>query len=844
MKPGVLFHFVRMTALLAVVALTALACSDSNDDTADGDDPSPDGDETESPIDGDAPRCGFGFVWNEDLERCVPDTPIDGDEDADGDMDGETPEGDDPDGDEDAPEMDAEPEGEAGPYGEYDEPSVVGPAEDAFDELCGGEDPVYGDEFEIAYDCGTRTGRLSGYDFNDEAMKFIPDQPIRIKKVRLQFSTSALPARAMDVAVRLTRDYFRSRPELDEILAPEQIRTIESDEYNTWVEFDFSADNVVVHPRDHFWVVYRHLQPQPMLNVAENCADLTHSMYRSDELIAEWRAQGQAFVWGGFDNEDNYMVRVVAEPFCERETPLFTDISAETDILGLDEAMTLDQIKENRTAFADLNADGWQDLILYTTTNQESGARVLMHNGDGTFTDTTEASGLNGHYTVFNLFGDVDNNGAVDAYGAVYTNQDDPQTQQDIILLNDGTGVFSMLPDAGVAESSTTSAAGFGDFDRDGNLDIYSGNWLLNYPQPASMTDFLFQGAGDGTFTDVTEAMGMSWLQQHTGEPCYGVTWCDWNNDGWMDILVANYGYGMNMLWKNQEGAGFVDEGGNKGLARDAFGSLGGNTFGIDCGDYNNDGNLDVYLAEIAHPRYQPDSDPSRLMKNTGSEGDFVFEDMTEELGIHHDEGEIDPTWIDFDNDGDLDLFIVSLYSLHFARLYRQEWDGTFTDITYLAGIKAHDSVANNWADLDHDGDLDLIVARRSTGAHLHLFRNDIGQDKHWAQFRLEGSAGMAPAGRDVSPSNRSAIGARITVTAGDLVQIREIKGGKGHFNQQPPLVQHFGLGDHDTIDSVHIRWPNGQEETFDSPPADTFLYSLEGTNTLVQDPQIYTEDR
>ncbi len=371
--------------------------------------------------------------------------------------------------------------------------------------------------------------------------------------------------------------------------------------------------------------------------------------------------------------------------------------------------------------------------------------------------------------------------------------------------LNDATGHFTQVDQAGVDLPATSAAGAFADYDGDGALDLYVGNWLVEYPNPAAMDDFLFRGLGDGTFEEVSEQAGV----RQTAWPCYGVTWCDVNDDGLPDILVANYGYAPNLLFLNQGDGTFDNVGRSVGMAMDGYGGRGGNTFGIDCGDYDNDGHLDLFLAEIAHPRYQPWSDPSRMLHWVSSSQDpgFQYADVTKTAGIPPDEGMIDPSWVDYDNDGDLDLFVSVLYPGHVSRLFRNEGDGRFVDVTYLAGLDVPDGQAGVWADFDGDGDMDLVTTNRRNGGTIAVWENRLAQTNAntWIELRLVGTL----------PSNRDAIGARVTARTSQGSQIREVKGGKGHNDTASTRMVHFGFGTYQGDLDIEVHWPSGRRERF-----------------------------
>lgn len=379
------------------------------------------------------------------------------------------------------------------------------------------------------------------------------------------------------------------------------------------------------------------------------------------------------------------------------------------------------------------------------------------------------------------------------------------------VLLNNGKGAFSPAVGSGVEMLDPTTAAGLGDGDGDGNLDVYWGNWLIKYPEDPAVQDRYFRGKGDGAFVDAQKSAG---LVLPTAYSVYGVRWGDYNNDGHQDILVSNYHMYPNQLWKNLGNGAFVDVAASAGVAQDkipapsymtAKGMTGGHSYGADFGDIDNDGDMDLFITNLAHPRVRPWSDPSMFCINQGPGASYAFTDQTVALGTIYDEGDVNASFGDFDNDMDLDLCIATLYGHHFSKLYRNDGAAGFSDVTYEAGAAVHDAVSAVWADVDEDGDLDLFIAGRAQDSRrVHYFINRVGQKNRWVELLLQGKT-----------SNRDAVGARVKLTAGGVTQLRDVRGGGGHSNTQHPLMVHFGLGQNTSVSAVQVRWVGGAAETF-----------------------------
>ena len=460
---------------------------------------------------------------------------------------------------------------------------------------------------------------------------------------------------------------------------------------------------------------------------------------------------------------------------------------------------------------------------------------------DGVVDDGAEAEDQDGD-AVSVADGDCDDTN-VDVYPGAPERRDardndcDGQVDEDFtnqLLLNDGAGGFELLEDAGVEYRDPTTVAGFADADGDGWLDLYWGNWLLQYPEDWAAQDHFVRNEGDGTFVDATEAAGM--LLDWPYSP-YGLLWTDFDGDGWPDLYVGNYHLYPNQLWHNQGDGSFVDVAAERGVAYDAFpapdsvglrGLTGGHTYGADSGDIDNDGDLDLFIPNLAHPRVQRWSDRSVLALNQGAP-DFGFSDETEGWGIPYDEGDVMAAFGDWDNDGDLDLAVASLYTGHYSRLYRNDGPVGFTDVTYETGTAVHNAVTVLWADVDEDGALDLLVADREGLPQVQLFRNRHVERAgapahHWLALDLRGTV-----------TNRDGLGARITVTADGVTRVREVRGGGGLGATQHSHWVHFGLGTATAVESASVRWVGGALESIEGLEVDGRYTIEEGAGRAVR---------
>jgi hypothetical protein len=455
---------------------------------------------------------------------------------------------------------------------------------------------------------------------------------------------------------------------------------------------------------------------------------------------------------------------------------------------------------------------------------------LYRNHGDWTFTDVTGSAGVgDSGYGLGVTAGDYDNDGDPD----LYVNNFGPN----VLYRNNGDGTFTDVTDQASAACGDKFGAGtcFLDIERDGDLDLYVANYVdFTYENNVSamlsryrfysgpqdyrpVPDDLFRNNGDGTFSNVSGPSGVG-SADGTG---MGMICFDYDNDGDTDIFVCNDN-APNLLFQNDGLGQFIDAALLSGVAYDVSGDANG-SMGVDCGDYDNDGRLDLFMTDFQ-------AEMPVLYRNLGA---GLFDDVTRRAGVgrgafpHVNWG---TGLVDFDNDGDRDIFIANghladnIHQIDARASYRirnillmNTGDHRYVDVSDGSGnglAVMECSKGAGFDDLDNDGDIDAVVL--NANARPTLLRNESETDHHWLDIRLQGVK-----------SNRDGVGARVKVVTGDLVQVAEVHSGRGYQSHYGTRL-HFGLGSRNHVDRVEIRWIGGGVDVLADLATDQLLLLTE----------------
>ena len=467
-------------------------------------------------------------------------------------------------------------------------------------------------------------------------------------------------------------------------------------------------------------------------------------------------------------------------------------------------------------SWCDINADGYIDMYVGGIANF-----MYINNRNGTFSSVSSGHFITSTgFSIVSAWSDYDNDGNQDMYLGNFVNSSG-QTAGNYLYKNNGSPDFTMDTVNIGNDKNKTPGANWIDYDYDGDQDLF-------VPGATSTSDLFYRNDGNNTFTRITN---LPFLRTRSGDGTQAV-FVDYDNDRDLDLFIVNWS-GINQLYKSYyKETGRVDSFvniTNSGLTDDI------SIFDIGCnwGDYDNDGNLDMFLAVSGSIG---GGQPDRLYHNNG---DGTFTRVTNNPIVNTGSNTSFGVWGDYDNDGDLDISVAQVgINPTPNALYRNDGNGTFVKMTQaevgdiIIDLPAPQS--GGWGDYDNDGDLDLYSvnyavpnSQNGTPAPNYLIRNDQGNLKNWVLIKCIGTT-----------SNRDGAGARIKVKANinsqSYWQNRFVQTGTSSFAFQEDMRQHFGLGNAAVIDSIIIEWPSGATDIYTNIGANNIYKVTEGMGIAI----------
>jgi hypothetical protein len=543
----------------------------------------------------------------------------------------------------------------------------------------------------------------------------------------------------------------------------------------------------------------------------------------------------------------------VPKPPVQTSVPHFRDVSPEVGLLtlpltNLDRRYVIETMSGGGVAFLDCDNNGKLDIAVVNDSSIDryltgGDPMITLYREDGEgktlhFTDVTTTAGLTTKGWATGIaVADYDNDGLPDIYVTGYGHN--------VLYHNLGGCKFAdVTAKAGVAGGGFSAGAAWADYDRDGFVDLYVARYVSTDPRhlpdpqrtvykgaltelPGTMpgeTNLLYRNRGDGTFEEVAAKTGVQNTQKAHG---MGICWGDFDGDGWPDLFVTNDGY-SNFLFHNKRVGTFEEIGLYSGTAYGERGQTYGN-MACDFADLGHNGRFDLFVTRFA-------GQPASLYTNDGHN---QFHDVADHAGIAAPTSPLvkwGANFADFDNSGWQDLFMASgNFStlldgapgeppfVEPIELLLNETNGKFREVAAVTGLNAGPLKSRRGTavgDVNNDGRLDILVF--NVGAPPSLFLNETRNDNHWITLHLVGTK-----------SNRMAIGARVTVTTGNVKQMDEVRAGGSYLSTSDPRL-HFGLGSAASFDRIEILWPSGLLEQFPRGPGDRFVSLVEGSGTAL----------
>ena len=489
---------------------------------------------------------------------------------------------------------------------------------------------------------------------------------------------------------------------------------------------------------------------------------------------------------------------------------LLSSIRAQTTFTNVSEAVGVDVVVGNTAlgngiSFVDFNKDGWDDISICTGPNDTP---KFYLNIDGIFfTEVNLNLGIQSYQNKQICWVDYDNDGDRDLF--ITSN-----TYGNRLFNNTGNLIFEEVTEASGIETSNvfTNGASWADVNNDGCLDLYLSN---HTGTESGIPNLFYQSNCDGTFTEVSEEIGL--FNRLAPSFCSG--FFDYNNDGWLDLYVANDRFSANFLYKNNGDGTFTDvsEESNTGVVMDAM------TVTVD--DFNSDGYFDMYITNTPEHVSTPFLG-NALFKNETNE---TFKNVSETAGTMFYGFAWGASFIDVENDGDLDLYVSSSYDGTYMdypsfALYENIGNLEFVQNTQM-GFEGdnHVSYGNAVGDINNDGLLDIIVLNNNNDIPC-VWENKNADVGNYLKLNLIGTE-----------SNIDGIGSRIEISVNGQLQYRHVMCGEGYLSQHS-FVEQFGVGDASSIDYVKVYWPSGIEDVITNVGVNQKINIVEGASLTVDD--------
>ncbi|MYC75006.1 tetratricopeptide repeat protein [Candidatus Poribacteria bacterium] len=646
--------------------------------------------------------------------------------------------------------------------------------------------------------------------------------------------TNALEVNPDDTEARIRLGYFLGAPQ--QMLVPdlsaskrqfEQVLELEPNNLEAMLQLGLAEfrlgeadkaaerfENIIRNYRRHSGAYYYlgvyHLRHGAPEKAVENFKESLRLKPRDPETLWNlWTAYSEL---GGYpaDLPEEFKIKPwegFITPNSVKEDSPFIDVASD---------LKMDKVDGGRgSAWGDYDNDGDLDIVAVGTYQPHA---LFRNNGDGTFTNTADQAGIADSRGGWgSLFADYNNDGYPDLY---ITRGGWSGPAENTLYHNNGDGTFTDITHtAGVADPQSSFCAAWADYDNDGYLDLYIADGVIG----DGAANVLYRNNGDGTFTNTAAVAGVA----DTGNSL-GTAWGDYDKDGHIDLHIVNFGQ-SNVLYRNNGDGTFTDVTPTTGMnlpVTDPF-----VTFFL---DVDNDADLDIFISNSGS--FQAfiagqitgtaphDGDRQVLYRNNG---DGTFTDVTRESGLYHAFGAMGANFEDINSDGYLDIYLATgapqMGRLERDALFRNNGDGTFTDATAALGLgnigKGH---GVTFGDVDTDGDVDIYVPVGGAfiGDQWHnLFYRNRGTGNNYLTLKLVGVK-----------SNRDGIGAKVTLHIGDDVIYREVSGGCG-FGSTNSLALEIGLGEHTKVDTLEIVWPSGQVDTHRNLSVNQKLEVIEGAS-------------